>query len=412
MTTKSWKQTYRIKQDNTYDSDWLHQSGAVNRSLNYNASANGGDLPSYRSRIRAHGDATNTFSGSKIIFEPSTGHATSTFAYWETSPPPGHWSEQKYSTVGDLTTWPTYPGVASVSPRAANLAKAQFINQARQKMSPIQGGVVLGELRETIEMLRHPARSLRRGVDAYLSRLRKAKPGFKRASPQRRTSFVRDTWLEYSFGWRPFLSDIKSAAQALAAYQTEHLSDTERISGFGEDKVQVSASFGSGNYGTTNWGWSVDIWEHTKCYIKGSVLVSQNGQRPALTVAGVLPQDFLPTIWELIPYSFLVDYFTNIGDIVSAASFNNSNIVYASMTTVADRVERHGPVSDLSKLPNNVYYRSSSVYQGEGTLKTRSIVRAPISSFVPSLVLKTPFRDTQWLNVAALSKNLKGLVPF
>lgn len=48
------------------------------------------------------------------------------------------------------------------------------------------------------------------------------------------------------------------------------------------------------------------------------------------TRMGLTIQEFVPTVWELIPYSFVVDYFTNIGDVVNYAYSANLNWVYKS----------------------------------------------------------------------------------
>jgi hypothetical protein len=47
---------------------------------------------------------------------------------------------------------------------------------------------------------------------------------------------------------------------------------------------------------------------------------------------GVRARDFLPAVWEAIPYSFLIDYFTNIGDIIEAVSFPLTGIAWGSIT--------------------------------------------------------------------------------
>jgi hypothetical protein len=49
---------------------------------------------------------------------------------------------------------------------------------------------------------------------------------------------------------------------------------------------------------------------------------------------GFNPQNFIPAAWELLPWSFLADYFTNIGDILTASIVSTKHLAYTNRTEI------------------------------------------------------------------------------
>jgi hypothetical protein len=58
---------------------------------------------------------------------------------------------------------------------------------------------------------------------------------------------------------------------------------------------------------------------------------------------GLTVREFLPTAWEVLPWSFAIDYFTNVSEIVDAVSYRDVEIVWAKKTVRRERSRRSSP---------------------------------------------------------------------
>lgn len=107
-----------------------------------------------------------------------------------------------------------------------NMARAAFYKKVHQLTRQFQGLVFLGELEESLHMLRKPALGLQNLAKDYLGRLRKRKS----ANPKSWTKELGNLWLEQAFGWRPLINDCQDAVKAWS-----------RLTEVQQDKVRVSA---------------------------------------------------------------------------------------------------------------------------------------------------------------------------
>jgi len=284
---------------------------------------------------------------------------------------------------------------------ADSRAKTYFLNKLIAHRRSLQGGVVLGELRETLTMLRNPAKALRRGMGSWLD---DAKKRYRRQTRIRRNlrnfhRSLRESWLEQAFGWQPLVNDIDDAGRAINKMDYYDLG-REVLFGYAEEEslaqLLTGRSQDSGIYidSRTQQKRAVSV-----RYMGATKATVMNPVRFATRLFGFTLADFVPTIWELIPYSFLVDYFTNIGDILNGWSYGRSDLAWSVKTT--RRI--YSCELTWNYVPKTAQYYLTFNYPGVFT-HTRNIVeRDPYEgSFMPSMSWSLPGFGTRWINMAAL----------
>jgi hypothetical protein len=203
-------------------------------------------------------------------------------------------------------------------------AKVKFLQKARSTQRLFQGGVFLGELRETLNMIARPGAALRRGIGAYLA---EAKKVARRSHFTDRGRILTKTWLEYSYGWRPLFAEIDAGMEALAT--VNHIVP-DIIAGVAADEVRGEP------YARTTLASGVQVVGKARFRAehRGSVRYlgcvaweSENRAKDWESPKwGLTLSDFIPTVWNLIPYSFIVDYFSNVGSVLDASSFGRVNL--------------------------------------------------------------------------------------
>ena len=323
-------------------------------------------------------------------------------------------SNSLYRSFSRRGYWPLYAPNFSASldsVMADNMAKANFLKQVRATRNQFQGGVFLGELREAIHMIRHPAQSLLRGMDSYLhAASRRVKRSIARVPVKNRiriaTGILSDTWLEYTFGWRPFISDIKSAQEALARRAEDFMGTPVR--GIGVSKANSSFS-STEDYGQVAYA-SLDIrWEEYIVIYRGYVAATLDKVSRSRSLLGFSTEQFLPTVWELLPWSFLSDYFVNIDDLIECSSTSTNGLSWVSRTTIKKLTARKLYVNDPKWWFDHhqplaqVLIPSWNAPSATSTFERKQISRGQyVGSLVPTLRFNTSLRDLQLANIAAL----------
>jgi hypothetical protein len=335
---------------------------------------------------------------------------------------------QEERVKGDVATYLIAPNLTAdttlfnlVDGKASN----KYLSAARELVTNMDGGTFLGEIKQTLRMLRHPAEALSRSVENYLDALSKR----KRAEVRRRRrkglpKLPKDSpnwewyhaipglWLEHAFGWQPLLMDINDAWETLAELSEQE--KTVHLSRASQARKLRSQTYGHGNLyaggvDRLKRNTSVRTSVQTTVRYRGDV-VSQAATTFADKAArwGFTPAQFLPTAWELLPWSFLVDYFANIGGFLDASFTDTATLKWTCRTT------RHKLITEQLVSPNRdatmsvfpVAAKASYVSSGYSYCKyTRvNVDRQPGASPVPSLVF-SDFQDQSsghLANMAAL----------
>lgn len=330
--------------------------------------------------------------------------------------------DRTMSFNGVLTDSVHIPSHLSVSEEKAEAIALKKVYQTLNEVhSQMNGFAFVGELKDTVRMFANPMSSLLKFTSKYLERLEKSgRKVYPRMTDRERARFRKtmgDSYLEWAFGVKPLIADTKSIAESFARFNVEpELTPRSRIRAQGKD--QSTTVLGTNDLGTTTWirfdrtGKVV-----TNVIIKYSVGVRSTisaefgSAKRLIDILGFTPENFIPAVWEVCPWSWLVDYFANIGDIISAGCANTSDVHWISRSVLYETTVEwkaaclSNRVSDSAKA-NQFDIRSFDILNGGGSC---SFVRStfsrtsPTSLGIPSLVTAHPFGNVgKVLNLAAL----------
>lgn len=295
---------------------------------------------------------------------------------------------------------------ASVSTlNANNQAKMAFVKKAMNLQRAFQGGVFLGELRETLHLIKGRSLSFYRGVSEYATKAKKLRRRPQTVKDKERN--LAELWLEYAFGWAPLLNDVSDAGKALNRLDYWEI-PRKRIRARGrEESVVISASSLLHN----NFNFRLESLNGTLAQVQYVGQVQSRAMNPVQYQArllGVSLRDFVPTVWELVPWSFMVDYFTNVQEILEGWSFQRSGLAWTQVTyrTVRSLEQRSIPLRS-----NLVGWAATSLSPAVSRVE-RSLVNRSVytGSFTPELVFQIPGigNARKYLNIAALARTCLG----
>jgi len=251
------------------------------------------------------------------------------------------WKEN-LSRTGDLISevetsahslLPNLGGTYSAKMRDVAVVKAY----AKMKEAGIMSGEVVSDLTATVRMFKRPFDSaqtlLKRMMKSRAKRLKKSASNLARATS--------DTWLEYRYGWQPIILDCKTLidrADQIVASDVVRLvargsekgawNTSKTFSDLTVDPQRLSFYWPRVFSGTVTLNDEVTV-SAGVVYEKCSRTVSQN----AAQLFGTRVEDVNPLVWEMIPYSFVVDWFTNVGEWIQASVPDPTITVLGSWVT-------------------------------------------------------------------------------
>lgn len=201
---------------------------------------------------------------------------------------------------------------------------SKLISKARSSDFSIP--VLLAEAGRTVQMVTDTARTLggviydlRRGnLISAMGRLELDPTESQVRRHRRRHGFnptltAANYWLQLQYGWKPLLNDAKNAAEALAEkhLREERSSISSIRTGISDKKLTIMPNY---------------LIESSPAY-RGLLIQTEHASRRAVWRFRLKPQDvpglfglLNPTevVWELLPFSFVADWFLPIGDYLSS----------------------------------------------------------------------------------------------
>jgi len=263
-----------------------------------NCSRSGVKNPGWRQTIVNGGDATSGYSRTDLKCKPTS------------------YQCQTSSSLVECRGYGTYFGgiLTQENSTAAidDIALGRLKSRLHDKVGDAQLGPPLAESREIHRLVRQINES---GMKTFKALL--AAKGTKGKSLYNQFN---ELWLGFGFGVNPLLHDIKSAADSIAHYVTR-LDRRVVVSGSAsQDYASGRHDTGSSEAVTNQATIGFHIWCHhiqSIRYVAGVDIQVRGSANYGVTDHLGLKIEALPSIlWELTPYSWVVDYFTTVGSFV------------------------------------------------------------------------------------------------
>lgn len=216
-------------------------------------------------------------------------------------------------------------------------AKATLLVKAYAKMneSPLLMGENLAEIHQSVQMLKKPFS----GAVDLIAKIARSRDSALRKTNVSLAKATSNAWLEYRYGWKPLILDTQQIIKEVR---------NSSVKGNGKFKVaRTSKRFtkkdkadayltGSGLYTTTG------VATHEiECDVSAGVIYAARNRSLAGLLAktsGLDSRSLPSTAWELVPFSFVVDWFVNVGDWLQAVIPDPDIAVIGNWVTC---VEKH-----------------------------------------------------------------------
>jgi len=195
----------------------------------------------------------------------------------------------------------------------------------------------------------------------------------------RTRDFAAETWLEYQYAWKPLLFDVYSHAKALAELNIEHQHVIRRAEGSAQSHADMTVTYRPQYQLVTKRS------EERKWSKVGVFYQLQNGAPNAFTQLGI--DNPLAVAWELVPFSFVADWFLPIGTYLSNLTASGGYVFHSGFisrrrvceTTL--QLQSNGQGSTYSYFSTDPFVGSGFARKQEVFISRERIYSFPAPSF-------------------------------
>jgi hypothetical protein len=232
----------------------------------------------------------------------------------------------------------------------------------------------------------------RRRIKAYRQRFKQ----MERRSDTKQ--FASATWLEYTYGWKPLVSDVYTQAENLARYLTQRQGVIREVRGSAKElKTSIEKQ------PAVNSDWSKEKIVESLVRISYTVRYKCPDGSPSFVNTFGLNNPLI-VAWELLPFSFVADWFIPIGDYLSGLTATSGLLFHSGTRTRHYKVTcRHrataGPPYPDQGGTRTPYLTIGGLMEQQKRGKTRTV----LSDFPrPKLTFKNPLSVSHAISALSL----------
>lgn len=276
---------------------------------------------------------------------------------------------------------------------------------ARMNSSDVMSGELAATFQETLKMLRRPFQG---SVD-LLAKMTKYRNRHLGKTIHSATKATANAWLEYRYGWRPLLGDAESIIDAVHSSRSAAFGGGRGLVARGGARMSremvTTHTFAPGTVPSMGEAQCSVRWQKTLTANAGVwyELKPRTSSDDLAAKLGLRVRDIPATIWELVPWSFVADWFINVGDWIEAVTPNPDVTVKGSWVTSKIQAVNtlHNAIGSIyvSTSPATTYtanlgtstWMSDTVVRDVGvqptTLPTRKATSLSVNNIVDGLAL-------------------------
>lgn len=192
---------------------------------------------------------------------------------------------------------------------------------------------------------------------------------------------IANAWLEYSFMWKPLMQDVITFAEGIQPIKGS------RIVGRAENTITWVDPLKSGSFVGFN---------TSQRRVKATCVLEVTLDDPLTALQAEMGLIQLGSLWNITPFSFIVDWFFRVGAFLERLCFPGKTIVNGSLTTTTTDVA-HNYVQRIGNYSEAYRDKAAVPYNSLGSGITTETVRKVRTVGVPSpFFISTNMNFSSW----------------
>lgn len=282
---------------------------------------------------------------------------------------------------------------------ARNEAAVKIRQKIREEYNSFAGASFLAEARDALHQIRHPAEAMFNLTHNFAKKNRKHRGKTGKAFQKA----IGGSWLELQFGLLPLADDVSSIADSFLARYVEPKTVHIKAMGRGESSSSgVSVNGGTDILLDYAEDQTLKVWVLSHAGVARQIDTDKGDFNSLRNRLGLTSSDIIPAIWEALPWSFFIDYFSNVGDILSASMVSTANVKWAFTTTRSIKTFERKILRVRGR--DTTQIGSCKMISAPAHLASRTkVVRAAGDLPFPVLRFSLPVSTKKFANLAALA---------